>query len=501
MNKFIKRWFRDTDEKLLFRFPRLEKVDRVDEKMVAIQTPADHYYLALFAILIANLRKENPNYVFVGIYPETFTIDKKYFFPISLLLRLDSFLIKLKWKKMYNNIGIEYYLKPDRISIVERGILLTKAISQFIKFKSKDDLLKVHYKNIKIGDLIYDTYLRFEVKPTIVFNNLKLIKYLYRAFFIFNSFESLIHKNKITVFYSSYSTYIQHGVPVRLFLNNSISVYTSGNLQQKFKKLSTVDYFHTSNHSKYNSSFSLLPDQSFKIELARNALLDKFAGKIDQSISYMRSNSFNDSIEMLNFDEIEGVLFLHDFFDSPHIYDGMLFSDFYEWTLFTLDLIVTNNLKVAVKPHPNQIGDSIDVLNKLKIKYPTILWLNPSTSNNQLLKSNIKYGISLYGTVLHELAYFEKIAISAGNNPHSDFDFILKPKDIKEYVSYILNYQMYNLPVNYSNQVEIFYYMHNLHSKEPLEFDFSCLDSYNVFNADSSIIPYLLDQNVIYGIE
>jgi hypothetical protein len=236
-------------------------------------------------------------------------------------------------------------------------------------------------------------------------------------------------------------------------------------------------------------------DKEYAINIGLNLLQNKFSGNIDKSSSYMNSSAYNPQLcNTINLENIDGVMFLHDFFDSPHIYDGMLFNDFYEWTIFTLDLIKEYNLKIAIKPHPNQVKESIEVINNLKKQYSNLFWIEPNVSNLSILNSNIKFGISLYGTVLHELAYFGKFAISAGNNPHYAFDFIYKPKDIFEYKNLILNQFETSNIVDQKKDVAIFYYMHNVYKKEDLKYDFMDLENYNVFNTDSSIIPKLINK-------
>ena len=497
LTKLYKRWFFDKNEKLLKNNKKIN--NRYKEKfseIILIQTPTDHYYLSLFSLLIVNLKKENCNILIGGVYPETFSIKSKHsnYIFYKLFLYIDHTLIKYKWKRLYRKIGINFFVKTNKLSFLKKIEYFLRSIIIQKKLKSKSAVLSYKLKNITIGDLIYDTYLRYEVRPTLDTSDFALTKYFYKSFCLFHTFNSLSSYYKIKEYYSSYSTYIQHGIAVRLFLNKSISVFASGNLQQKFKKLSLNDYFHTTNHLVYLTLFNKLIDKENAINTGFNLLQNKFSGNIDQSSSYMNRSAFKPQLSnSINLDNIDGVMFLHDFFDSPHIYDGMLFNDFYEWTIYTLELIKDYNLKIAIKPHPNQVKESIEVINYLKIKYSNLFWIEPNVSNLTILNSNIKFGISLYGTVLHELAYFDKFAISAGNNPHYAFDFIRKPKDISEYKNLILNQFETSNRLNQKKDVAIFYYMHNVYNKEDLKYDFKELQNYNVFNTDSSIIPKLLN--------
>jgi hypothetical protein len=498
LTKLYKRWFFDINENLLKN--KKEINHRYTEKFIEIilvQTPADHYYLSLFSLLIVNLKKDKKNILIAGVYPNTFSIKSKSnnFFFYQLFLHLDHILIKYKWKRLYKKIGIDFFIKTNKISLLKKIEYFSRSLIILKRLKSKSEVLNYKLKNITIGDLVYDTYMRYEVRPTLDISDFALTKYFYKSFCLYHTFNNLSSYYKIKEYYSSYSTYIQHGIAVRLFLNKSIPVFTSGNLQQKFKQLSLNDHFHTTNHLVYMTLFNKMIDKEYAINRGLNLLQNKFSGNIDKSSSYMNSSAYKPQLcNKINLENIDGVMFLHDFFDSPHIYDGMLFNDFYEWTIFTLDLIKENNLKIAIKPHPNQVKESIEVINNLKKQYSNLFWIESSVSNLSILNSNIKFGISLYGTVLHELAYFGKFAISAGNNPHYAFDFICKPKDIFEYKNLILNQFETSNIVDQKKDVAIFYYMHNVYKKEDLKYDFKDLENYNVFNTDSSIIPKLINK-------
>ena len=62
----------------------------------------------------------------------------------------------------------------------------------FNKIKQKQ-LINFKYKGIKIGDLIYDTHLRLNFKPTININERKLLIF-YHALNIFTICEFIFQK-------------------------------------------------------------------------------------------------------------------------------------------------------------------------------------------------------------------------------------------------------------------------------------------------------------------
>ena len=173
----------------------------------------------------------------------------------------------------------------------------------------------------------------------------------------------------------------------------------------------------------------------------------------------------------------------------------MIFNDFYEWINHTIELVERNGMKVGFKGHPNQTAQSIEILEKLKLRHPNIYWIDPNLSNIVILGSSIKFGISVYGTVLHELAYFGKIPICAGDNPHSAFNFIFEAKSILDYDNLVLNFNDLILPPHYKEEVAIFYFMHNEYDKEDYKIDLGIIKDYNVFNSTSALISLVLKNN------
>jgi hypothetical protein len=467
----LKNWFFDTNERLFIKNIKSKDVyieDSSIKEVILIQCPNDYFYYTVFCKVIKKEQKQN-SYKFHGISPNLFIVKQQfnYLYPFKLIISILNFhFLNKKWHKLYSIIGLTKIYKLNSVNFLEKPHLIFLSIKLWMKIKNKTDLLNLFYKDILIGDLIYDTYLRFRILPTVNINDPFLCYYIYAALKCHNSCENILYKNKVVKYFSSYTTYIQHGIPIRFFLLHHVEVYSSGNLQQLFKKLSLKDYRQTSFHENYYTDYLKLENKNELLNYSKKLLESKFNGNIDGSISYMKKSAFHRNSNNDFFNNFDGVLFLHDFYDSPHIYKNLIFNDFYEWVTHTLELINTYKLNIAVKPHPNQISESKKIIENLKGSYKNIIWLDANISNKVIFNSGINFGISVYGTVLHELAYFGINPICAGDNPHYCFNFIHKPNNIKEYDFLILNSANLQLPINFKELVEIFYLMHNINKKE-----------------------------------
>jgi hypothetical protein len=482
-------WDFDSFEQAILQSAATPKVK--SESRLFLQMPADHYYFALYTQVIKKFASEK-NCEIIGIWPVIFTIRLKHdvLFPIRLLYDvLNYYLTRRKWLRLYKAAGVEKIILLDRVSAGSKLASWQKAWKIWNKLGSKEDLIAVSISGIHCGDLIYDTYLRYRVQPTARVRSLAMLYYIYKAHVVLESAKKMGQQKNVLAFFSSYSTYIQHGIPARWLLQQGITVYTSGNLQQRFKKLDITDHYHTARHRDYQSRFETLDRRQERIEEGTAALERKFSGVVDKATGYMKSSAYGSgtSSSLDTSKQFDGVLFLHDFYDSPHIYSSMLFPDFYEWVLHTFELIEQNKLNILVKPHPNQVADSSNDIDRLKAQFPALQWIDPRVSNAVLLKSGIKFGISLYGTILHELAYHGITAICAGDNPHTSFGFVHYPRTVAEYDWMILNHSRLQMPADFRQQVAAFYYMHNSHQRDDFELNTDLPLVSDMFTANSEL--------------
>lgn len=161
------------------------------------------------------------------------------------------------------------------------------------------------------------------------------------------------------------------------------------------------------------------------------------------------------------------VVFLHDFFDSPHIYAHLVFDDFWQWICFTIQTLTDAGIPFFVKPHPNQIAASTEVLEQLKSKFQNLSFLSKNITNRQLVDAGMGAGVTVYGTIGHELAYLGIPTICCARHPHHAFDFCRTARSLDEYKKMLQD--PFIMPLNrveMRRQALEFYYSHNLHGSE-----------------------------------
>ena len=473
LKQLRKSYFWNEIEKKLFTVfsENLNKQNVQKKEVILIQCVEDYYYYSLFGLIIQDLRKlkniQVEQYVLrnfsVGSYNNIRRFVKNKIFVNRWTDR--------KWTSLYgsycNRIA---YSNEQYIGLLLDIELFLKAKKITQKLQSKEELVALKQDGLLIGDLVYDTYLRFKPAPTVDLRSFYLVIVIWKALRNIQISENYFSIKKPRVLLQSYSTYIQHGITARVALKYDVDVYTFGSYQSMVKKLSIKDHSHVAFTARYKSEFDTLSDKDNKYLKAKEGLESRLVGRIDLATSYMRESAYK--ILDCKIPDVKGavVVFLHDFFDSPHIYNSMVFPDFLEWIEFTINELETNSVLYYLKPHPNQLPESSLVVQKLCKKYPCVKLLSPKITNKQLVESGMKLGVTVYGTVAHELVYMGVPVITCGDNPHSSYNFCHEANNKEQYAEYLKETNTFlSKGEKVKKEVMSFYYMHSLNrAKEEL---------------------------------
>jgi hypothetical protein len=441
-----------------------------NKKNLFFELVPDYYYLCYYVSLFNSKRFKNYNKI--GIWTYFLPTQNNVNFATFVLRRIYQiiyyFLLKKKWVTLYRIAGISKCLN------LTNSEFFFKKKKKFFGNKTElnnQKILNLKFKRILIGDLIYDTYLRFRNSPTINFKD-KFINYLiFKCHEVIEDLQQLFKKYKPEIYFTGYCTYLQHGLPVRYFLSKKLKVYSGKNNIQLNKKLSQKHFYHHPNHKLFKENFNKMKNKNNIIKLSKDHLklrYNQYSNLIPQYLKYnpYKKNRILEKKYLKKLKEVRGVLFLQNFHDAPHSWGKMIFPDFYTWCIYTLNLIRKYRLPIAVKPHPNEkffvnVMKMPNIIDKLKIKYKDLIWLDSKLSNQFIFKY-IKFGISASGSILYELALFNKIAISCGDHPGRYFNFCNEAKNQNEYRNLLINYKKLKKKKIKKNDLYVFNYMYNL---------------------------------------
>jgi len=457
LDKYEKQFINNNKNKII--------VKKLKKRNILIQIATDYYYLAYYKTIINDPKFSNYN--FIGLWPYfQQTVRKRYLFLEifnEFYNKFIFFFIYIKWSKLYKSIGVRDIERVSRVTFFQKKLNKKK-----IFFKNREDLLNLKINRIYVGDIVYDTYLRFRASATLFLKDHFLKKIIHKCHEIIFNLENIFKKYKFVYFFTSYSSYIHHGLPVRFFLKKKVVVYSGKNNSQYNKQLTHNDLSHVEGFRKYKLYVNEIKKNKKILEFSKNDLFKRFSKKkkFKSHLSYLLIDTYNvkkiSNEEINKLRNIDGVLFLQDFYDSPHDWGNLVFNDYYIWTIFTLNIIRKYKLKIAIKPHPNSwynSADSIGLYERLKKRYRNIIWLNKDLPNKLIFKK-IKFGISATGTVLFELAYHNIKAVSCGDHPGKDFNFTINAKSKDEYRSILLNIDQISKPSCSKKNLLIYNYIY-----------------------------------------
>lgn len=347
-----------------------------------------------------------------------------------------------------------------------------RAYQLWRRLRMSKDTSTLKLSGIEVGDLVIDSYLRFRPSPAFDVSDRFVWRILWQALRDIRRAHHFFSANSPCIYLSSYSCYVQHGIAARVALKLDVPVYVFGGPNVFCKKLSSDDWFHVPRpgESEYRSIFEGLDHQEERLRDAEKELCRRLSGDIDDAISYMKKSAYSSSGEAVPNLRQSVVVFLHDFCDSPHIFPDLVFTDFWEWIVCTMRILDTAGIAFVLKPHPNQSCESAEAVEALLERFPGVTVVQPGSSNKDLVDAGMLCGVTVYGTIAHELAYLGVPTIACAKHPHHSFGFCRTAHSVHEYESFLKTPG--EMPLGkreMRRQALAFYYMHNLFGGSELQ--------------------------------
>jgi hypothetical protein len=455
----------DSREAEIYRyFKQKHRPTVVPADVVLVQCVEDLFYFGVFGRIISSLREQR------SIRAEQFVLRSLRVGESRSLLGFITFRLFInrlaggKWVRLYKSFcdGVGYR-STGLCFLVGDVIDFWRAFACWRNLTDRITLTSLVIEGIPVGDLINDSFLRFKPAPTLDIRDVYLLIVIWQAHRDIRRAKDYFNRVRPLLYLTSYTTYVQHGIAVRVALQIGVRVFSFSNYQQFAKQLSEKDWMHTSNPDDYAYEFSLMKNSDQKLAEAEKALCARMTGGIDSATAYMKKSAYIESNDPVP--DVRGsvVIFLHDFFDSPHVYRGLVFPDFWEWICFTIEILSKTGARFFLKPHPNQIELNDVVLKDLKQRYPEVAMISPNITNKQLAEAGVACAVTVYGTVAHEMAFLGVPSIACAHHPHVSFNFCKTAKNKTEYAEALLQYADINFnKLEMHRQSLIFYYMHNL---------------------------------------
>ena len=349
--------------------------------------------------------------------------------------KLNGDLFKLyNIKKIYSSPLI--FISTNLVIYIKTVLEIILFIIKIINKKNKLYwfISQYNYLNIKVGDLIYDQYIRNDlsfIKPKIF--SLKFLKVFFDGIYKILIIDKNVKKHNIKLIISNQKAYTSVGNLLLRYgtKNNLITMLTGYN----FIKFYT-NYEESLYHPFKVSNYLLKQIKNYKQKKIEKFYYDRIASKV--KVSYVdpklikklytnyKNNNFTKFIKSLkkNGYKTVNVFALHAFSDCSHAFGNLIFNDYYDQFVSTIRFLKKHeknkNAFWLIKPHParrtyNEENIVESILKKYNVKNVKIC---PSNINNNVLFNNIDNLITTASTVGLEYACTGKKPILSGLAPY-----------------------------------------------------------------------------------
>lgn len=393
-----------------------------------------------------------------------------------------------EYSALYRTLGWSAVLTlapdPELCRRVEK-----RAAQIFESLKSKSCVAAIKEKDVLLGDLVYDTYLRDLCQATVDIKDPRLRDYIRDALLMLELSESYFSRNRVKAVFADHLVYIWQGVLLRLAMKREIPLHTvyfnprpSAQRIDVLARAEGMEMPSRYSYWIYPEVFRRLPaeQQAAAREKGRRFLNERIGGVLhDGVLPGQTAYGHGSKVRVLSTTDRPKVLvLLHDFCDAVHVFRDLLFDDFFEWIHFLLKEAGQTPYEWYVKPHPN-MNDyrrrGIDNANQkvvadLKLRYPEVRFLDPATSNRQLAEEGLSAVFTMYGTAAHEMPFLGVPSVCGADNPHAAYGFAFTPKTREDYISLIKAAGHLAKPES-AEEICEFAYMYYLYQSEHLGAD------------------------------
>jgi hypothetical protein len=352
-----------------------------------------------------------------------------------------------------------------------KGTMQRERVQKIINYakssiKTKKDLYNFIIDDVWVGISIYESYLR-KGNYTVHIDDNNLWKIIEKAIEYYVFWSEYIQFNTVSAVVISHDSYIQYDILAKIAYKNNIPVYlpnsVGGNYSNEPHGIYKNKFYH------YKDMFSKLTENEKRkaLSLGEKQLKLRLSGEVGVDMPYSTKSAYvkkSVSTIIKTKNRMNILIAVHDFFDNPHCFGGMLFLDFYEWMYFLGELSNKTDYDWYVKAHPDVSAGSLEVVKMIVNKFPNFNLISNDASIHQLVNEGLNFVMTCYGSIGGEVPALGVPVINAGYNPRVNYDFNIHPKSIEQLEKLLLNLDNVKLEEVCMTQIYEFYYMHHYYT-------------------------------------
>ena len=346
-----------------------------------------------------------------------------------------------------------------------------------LKF-DKRKLAKYKIENIKIGDLIYDTYLRAHYVSTVDMKDKNLKKYFFKALKFYFESKSYFKNNKVVALIPSHTCYL-YGIICRIAASKKIPIIkvNSDNRGNENFRINVVNSKYVNEEAapyfNFKKEFRKLKvkEQIEGLKIGKKLIEKRLSGRYDETLPYMKTSQFSKNLKKLNLiskNKTKKIfIFPQCFFDNVHRFRKFLFNDFEDQIIFLLNLSKKyDNFEWYYKPHIHELKSEFNRHKEILKNFPNVILLDPKVGHREILKSKPHCIITNHGSVGHEYAGSKIPVIFTGDNKHINYKFAYHANSKKDIENAIINNKILRKKIKYNlNEIYEFIFMNYFYFK------------------------------------
>lgn len=340
---------------------------------------------------------------------------------------------------LYRSFGCDRHLQVTLSSSQEaRRKHLFNSLLETIH--NKQDIFELELDGIWIGVDIYESILKAG-DPTVDLTSLTTWYRLFYALGYYIFFSDFFAANNVRAVVLSHDCYIEMGLLSKIAYSSKVPVYFA-NVFQLIKTERPHQTYEAFRHFPEYFQRLLPEERQAASETARAILKRTLGGEVGLNMHYQLKSAFTlDKLprQTRQSDKAKIVIATHCFFDNPHAYGGMIFTDFYDWLSFLGEIAEKTDYDWYIKPHRDYLPGTMEALEQITVKYPKLSIINSDATFHQLKEEGVSIALTCYGSVGHELPLLGFKVINAGYNPHIAYDFNWHALTKEEYSNLLLN--------------------------------------------------------------
>lgn len=377
--------------------------------------------------------------------------------------------------RMYQSFGATGVAGPSLWSKVRFALPAIALVHNWYRGeRTKEDVERLTIEGVRVGDLLYDSFLRSRSVPTLDPSSLTFKLFLVNELAHFYFWKAYLNRRPVIGIIVSHAVYTL-ALPLRIAAAKGL---------QAFQATATSVHRITPSRLMAYDEFKDFPKtfESLPAEIriggvleAQSRLERRFRGEVGVDMHYSSASAYTSSSLpplLAESEKLKILVATHCFFDSPHSYGFNAFPDFWEWLHFVGRFSEQVDHEFYLKTHPDYLPGNMNVLQHFLRAYPKFQLLPSDASHHQLIREGISVALTVYGTIGLEYAALGIPVVNASlNNPHVAYDFNYHAGDPEQFLALLDRLGELRGPEGVSkSQVLEYYFMKHIHPNPNLFF-------------------------------